>query len=141
MRGDLAEGILVVRDPDYLCYRYLRHPERRYDVLTVANRLTGSPRGMAILRRDPDDCKLMDIVAPLGEIPALVEQARRQVAAWGLPKLSAWITSRHAKHFTRDGGEEMPCDVFIPTNVWTPGPPVNEVRDRWWLMMGDTEFS
>lgn len=143
MSRDLSEAIVVIRDPAYLHYRYRKHPERRYEFLLVTRRFTARPLGIAVLRRDPDACCLVDVVAPLSEIPHLVEHARDWAARWGVPWLSTWITTHFADFFAvRNGDAEINAmDVCVPTNVWSRGPSIEEVRNRWWLMMGDTDFS
>jgi hypothetical protein len=30
--------------------------------------------------------------------------------------------------------------VWIPANVWSPGPSAAALQDQWWLMGGDTDF-
>jgi hypothetical protein len=140
MHRDLKEGLVVVRDWDYLRHRYLDHPVKRYDVLLIQDRFRGRARGIVILNGDGEICELLDLVAPLHEIPVLIDEARRFVRRRGAKGLYCWITHHHAGRFSRTGGEIKPLDVFIPTNVWIDGPDVNRIRDRWWLMSGDTDF-
>ncbi len=140
MRKDLRDAILVVRDWDYLTYRYLDHPEHHYDVLLVTSRLTGKPMGLLVLRRTGDSAALLDLVAPLRNIPLLIDQARRMAGLWGLESLFCWITQQHLGRFLAPGASVTDPDVVVPTNVWVEGPSVEELRDRWWLMAGDTEF-
>ncbi|QJD31491.1 GNAT family N-acetyltransferase [Methylococcus geothermalis] len=140
MKRDLAAGILVMRDSNYLHYRYFEHPCFDYVVLVVANRLGGRLRGLIVLRRERDECKLVDLVAPLREIPLLIDHARRQVTRWGLPVLTAWVSATYAGFFRSPGVYKTGTEIPIPTNVWTEGPRFEELQDRWWFMMGDTDF-
>ncbi|MGH8476451.1 MAG: GNAT family N-acetyltransferase [Methylococcales bacterium] len=140
MQKDLPDAIAVIRDPLYLRYRYLLNPHHAYDILTVLDRSTDCSRGLVVLRRDKEECKLLDIVAPLKEIPLLIDHVRRQIAHWGLSGVTAWITVAYAALFVNTGGQQLATEVCIPTNVLTEGPSVRELKGRWWLMMGDTEF-
>lgn len=140
MKEDLSEAIVVVRDPEYLQYRYFEHPHYRYDVMAVMDRLTGYPRGVVVMRREKKGCKLLDIVAHRKEIPLLIDYARRQTAHWGLAELSTWISSPYADVFANTGDRQTITEVCVPTNIWTEGPSVEQLKDRWWLMMGDTDF-
>ncbi len=140
MKDDLRDAVAGVRDAQYVQHRYLDHPHHRYELLLVTSRFTGAARGLLVLRRHDRVCELLDIVAPLKNIPGLVGQARRLLAHWGVGELYAWISRHQAGRFTATGGEERPLDVRIPTSIWIDGPPVESVRDRWWLMSGDTDF-
>jgi hypothetical protein len=140
MKEDLSDAIVVVRDPDYLQYRYFEHPQHRYEVMAVMDRLTGYPRGVVVMRREREGCKLLDIVARRKDIPLLIDYARRQTSHWGLAGLSTWISSPYADVFANTGDHQTMTEVCIPTNIWTDGPSVEQLKDRWWLMMGDTDF-
>ena len=139
MRGDLQDGIVGVRDWGYLQYRYLQHPEKRYDVALISTWLTRRPQGIVVLRHEGESCELMDLVAPLENIPLLIECARSLTARWNATRLYCWVTHHHAQRFTETGG--VPADPDIPVPCYAlSGPSVDELRDRWWLMSGDTEF-
>lgn len=140
MAADLPDAVLVVRDPAYVRYRYQHHPVHRYEALVVRDRLTGRPHGVAILRCDNNECKLMDMLAPLNSIPLLVDAARTAAARRSLSVVTAWISSSYARCLVHGGGVATDTDIRIPTNVWTDGRSVERLQDRWWLMMGDTDF-
>lgn len=140
MAADLPDAALVLRDPAYIRYRYQRHPVHRYEALLVRDRLRGRPQGVAILRRDNDEYKLLDILAPLNNIPMLIDAARIAAAHRSLSALTAWISAPYARHLVHGGGVATDTDVRIPANVWTDARSVECLNDRWWLMMGDTDF-
>lgn len=141
MARDLVGGIVGVRDWEYLRYRYLDHPQRHYELLWVTSRFSGRPVGLLVLRREDDAVALTDLVAPLRHLPALLVQARRLTGLWGKASLYGWITRQHARHFSTPDLLSRDIDVSIPTNTWVPQPfPPDRLRDRWWLMCGDTDF-
>lgn len=140
MAADLPDAALVLRDPAYIRYRYQRHPVHRYEALLVRDRLRGRPQGVAILRRDNDEYKLLDILAPLNNIPMLIDAARIAAAHRSLSALTAWISAPYARQLVHGGGVATDTDVRIPANVWTDARSVECLKDRWWLMMGDTDF-
>ncbi len=140
MRGDLRHGIVGVRDWRYLLYRYLHHPEKRYDVILISTWLTRRPQGIIVLRRDGKSCELLDLVAPLENLPVLIECARRLTARWNAKRLYCWITHHHAPRFLETGGVPVDPDIHVPWCIAVSGPSVGELKDRWWLMSGDTEF-
>lgn len=140
MRQDLADRIVVIRDPAYLTYRYFNHPLYRYVLLAIKQRLTGNPIGLVVLRPEQDTCRFIDFVGPVAEIPRALAHARRWVGKNGLTRLTGWITTRDADRFTAAGVSVHATGICVPCNTWSESPPPEQIRNRWWLTMGDTEF-
>ena len=140
MEQDLADAVVGVRDWDYIKYRYLQHPEINYQVVVVTDRLLRRPLGIVVLNSGGEDCELLDVIGPLAKLPELVKEARRMAARCGGKGLFAWITHQHSDRFVQTGAQLRPLDVSIPSSVWTPGPDPRQIKDKWWLMSGDTDF-
>ncbi len=141
MARDLVDGVVGVRDWQFLQHRYLNHPERRYSLVLVRRRFTGAPLGLLVLHREEDALALTDLVAPLKNIPLLLVHARRLAGLWGLTTLYCWITRQHASRFVARDTAVRELDISIPTNAWVPQPlTAGQLKDRWWLTMGDTDF-
>lgn len=141
MARDLADGVIGVRDWPFLRHRYLNHPDRRYNLVLVRRRVTGTPLGLLVLHREEEAVALMDLVAPLKNIPLMLVHARRLTGLWGLSTLYCWITRQHASRFVTRDRAVRDIDVSIPTNAWVPQPlKPEQLSDRWWLTMGDTDF-
>ncbi|MDD2769343.1 MAG: GNAT family N-acetyltransferase [Methylococcus sp.] len=140
MRADLQDAIVVIRDPEYIKYRYLLRPERVYEFLLVRKRWSTRPIGLVVLYRDGQECKLMDMIGPLSAMPELVEHARQLAFAWGCNVLTAWVSEGQASRFEWGQVDKVSTDICVPANIWSEGPEPQQIRSRWWLMMGDTEF-
>ena len=141
MARDLVDGVVGVRDWQFLQHRYLNHPERRYSLVLVRRRLTGAPLGLLVLHREEDALALTDLVAPLKNIPLLLVHARRLAGLWGLATLYCWITRQHSFRFVARDTAVRELDISIPTNAWVPQPlQPAQLKNRWWLTMGDTDF-
>lgn len=141
MAADLADALVGVRDWEFLRQRYVEHPERRYRLVLVRTRLSGTPLGLMILHQEQSRLALTDLVAPLRHIPRLLVQARRLAGLWGCGSLYTWITRQHSWRFRTPDMEEVDIEVSIPTNVWVTQPySPPQLSDRWWLMPGDTDF-
>lgn len=140
MANNLQHSVVGVRDWKFLEHRYFDHPHNQYEVLAVTSRLTGRALGVMVLRRLEDSCELLDVIAPLSNLALVVDQARRMTASWALSYLYCWITSNHAHHFVSCDGEDKLLNMFIPTSCWTDDPRVDMLKDKWWLMSGDTDF-
>lgn len=140
MADDLRQSVVGVRDWAFLEYRYFDHPHNKYEVLVVTSRLTGKALGVMVLRRLEGGCELLDVIAPLVNLELVIDQARRMTARWALPYLYCWITANQVHHFVTCGGKEKMLNMYIPTSCWTDDPRVDLLKDKWWLMSGDTDF-
>jgi hypothetical protein len=141
MAADFKDSIIGVRDARYVQERYRQHPTVKYECLLVRRILTGAPLGLAVLRRpDPERVELVDLIAPRRSFAALLAVVRRRAADEGARRVTAWSTASHAKAFDRTGAQQTPIDLMVPANVWSAGPSTDELRGRWWLMAGDTDF-
>lgn len=140
MARDFGDGILAIRDWSYIAYRYADHPLNHYELVLVTSRLIGRPLGLLILSKGKDAVELVDLVGPRSNLAVLVDQARRLAALWGLPSVFCWITQQHVAALGGPDGEVKDLDISIPTSVWVDGPAPERLRDRWWLMSGDTDF-
>lgn len=140
MASDLQDSVIGVRDWKFLEYRYFDHPHNLYEIMVVTSRWTGKDLGVVVMRRLEHACELLDVIAPLANLAPVLDQARRMTARWALPYIYCWITTNHAHHFVACGGKEDALNVFIPTSCWTDDPRVDELKDKWWLMSGDTDF-
>jgi hypothetical protein len=139
MTRDLTEAMVGVRDANYLQYRYEEHPRFHYEIHLISRRW-GTPLGLLVLRREGDLCRLIDAVGPLRYGPLWVEYARRIAAAGGAVRLLAWISSAQASRLETADSSRQPLDIKIPANRYIERVPVMELKNRWWLMMGDTDF-
>ena len=140
MARDLRDGIVGLRDWTYLDQRYFNHPHNQYEVLVITSRLTGVPMGVVVLRRLEASVELLDVIAPLTNLPLLLDQARRMTELWGLSFLYCWVTKNYMPLFLNCDGKEEHINISIPTSCWTDDPRADVFKDKWWLMSGDTDF-
>ena len=140
MAHDLRDGVVGIKNWEFLEQRYFNHPDNHYEVLVVTARWTGKPLGLVVLRRLEGSCELLDVIAPLSNLARVIDQARRLTARWGLPFLYCWITKNHLPLFLDCGGKEEALDISIPASSWTKNPQSDLFVDKWWLMSGDTDF-
>ena len=141
MSAALQGSIVGVRDWDLVQHRYLNHPANRYTVMLVRRWLGGAAVGVVVLRdRGDEGVELLDFIAPPERFPLLLGVARRFAGRLGRSRVFCWITASHAGLLAGDAGACHPLDLVIPTGTCSPSPSVDEVRDHWWLMAGDTDF-
>ena len=141
MAQDFRDSVLGVRDAAYVQRRYLEHPTVAYECLLVRKLLTGAVQGVAVMRLvDPGQAELMDLIGPRRHFPALVAAARRWAHRQGAVKLRAWVTASHAHLLDGTHPTVNPMDLAVPAPAWNWGISPDELRNRWWLMAGDTDF-
>jgi hypothetical protein len=140
MAKDLAGKIVIIRDWDYIKYRYFRHPTNSYSVFGVISRWTGKLEGVIVLRQENQMCELVDMVVPLAKLPKMIDQACRVASRWGCESLYCWCTDYHAPLLATHAGVISPLDISVPASLWPPGRETAHLKDKWWLMSGDTEF-
>lgn len=140
MTENLSDAIIGERDWAYLRYRYFEHPVNRYEVYAVRQRFTGRYQGVIVLRQIGERCELIDLVAPLKNLPLLVVHARRLAGLGGSSSLHCNITERFAGLLQGADGVRHTQGIRIPTIIWSDGPSPETIKHRWWLMFGDTDF-
>lgn len=142
MGAGLPAALLPVRDPAWLRHRYGLRPGVTYRVNLLRRRIGGRALGVFVLRANDDHVELLDLIGPPGALAGLVRAARLSIQGTGHEHLRVWITASHV-HWIDDPDEpalRTDPDVQVPTCVHTPGPSPDSLRERWFLMGGDTDF-
>ncbi len=142
MAASLRDAVVGMRDTAYLRHRYLDHPHHNYQLLLVITRFSKQIRGLIVLRHDASESEIMDLIAPLHELPLLVAHARRVAGINGKDKLLLRIPQHFSAYFTSTEGVVAVRDmcIRIPTPIWSHAPAPETMRDRWWLTGGDMDF-
>ena len=141
MKQVLQGSIVGVRDWAFLQSRYIKHPEQPYLVLLVRRRLSGVVVGIVVLRdRGEEGVEIVDFVAPPERFVELLDTSRLYARRLGRPDVFTWITTSHVERLMSNNGTAKKLDIVIPANIWSPGPPIEELKGRWWLMAGDSDF-
>jgi hypothetical protein len=138
-RTDLRDRIVVRKDASFVRWRYLQHPQERYELLLVKQRFTGKPVGLCVLKVEAERALWMEALGPVAHLPALAQVAR--AATWLLQrrKLVLWCSAPDVTRFGNVAKVEA-LAITTPSNIWTPGPAPEELQDRWWLLAGDTDW-
>lgn len=142
MQAAFQGSVLGLRDPAWLLYRYGNKPGHAYELLLLRSPWSLRPRGAVVWRRHADHLELLDLVAAPRAFGDLIEQVRSVAARTGVGHVKAWVTESHARLLTEASVPQRveALDVIIPANAHSPGIPPEQLRDRWFLMGGDTDF-
>ncbi len=138
--AELQDYVIVQKNAAHLRYRYLLHPVNEYYTVLLSSRLSGKPLGLVVLKKEPERVLLMDLIAPLSNMEAVLQMAMQQTLLLGKNKLVTWCNKIFVERFAVKNAVSQLLPVMTPANTWTPGPAPEELQDRWWLMPGDTDF-
>ena len=143
MRAEFSEGIIGVRDSEYFEYRYLRHPfgkRGQYQCLQITDP-EGRLRAVAVLREHGEQNLLMELITVTADMAETVSLLTRWSARRDNPRqLKFWLTRNWIERLQLPALAVNDLGIEIPCNSWNAGPPVQELRDRWWLTAGDMDF-
>ena len=140
MSVTFKDRIIGVRNSERVKYRYLDHPTNCYTVLLVKSRWNGKAFGILVFREHDDTLELIDIIAPITAIYNLIVIARDWAARVVRKNVYAWMTAPDAKKYSGSDGIITPLDIFVPTSIWTSNINPAPLKDKWWLMAGDSDF-
>ena len=141
MAEDLVSGIVGVRDPAWLRYRYLDHPSGAYRLHWVLAPGQDTPMALVVLKKFQQSYLLMDIVGAIDNMKpamtAVINAYRQQDDHDGI---RCWITRGWLEALSLSGAVVTDLSIEIPCHSWSPGPPANLLYGKWWLMAGDMDF-
>jgi hypothetical protein len=143
MAESLRDAVLGVRDAAWLHHRYFGRPGVAYDVVYLRRRWTRRPVGLVVLRRQERHLEVLDLVGPPTAFPALIALARQRAADAALERVDCWVTASHLHLLSGIDPPSFtatPMGITVPANVHTPGP-VEALKDRWFLLAGDADFT
>ena len=143
MAASMREAVICVRDADWLHHRYFARPGISYEAFYLGRRWTRRPVGVVVLRRHEGHLEVLDLVGPPAAFPALIAQARHHAAELRLQRVDCWITVSQLHLLSTidpPAFSATPLGITVPANVHTPGP-VEELKDRWFLLAGDADFT
>lgn len=140
MADELGEGLVVIRDADYLAFRYFNHPSLRYACHLIKPWWGGQVLGIVITKREGQQCELVDLVAPPAAIGRLVRAVRQHLVVWGAKNATLWLTERHAAAVEDQAQKNDRLEFRIMANPFSSGSRPERFAGRWWLTSGDTDY-
>jgi hypothetical protein len=139
MSRELAEQIALIRDWDYMQYRYLQRPDKKYTFLVIYN-IFLQPVGLVVIAIELDCCRFMDYLGSLRHIPRVMHQICNYLQQQDIEQLSGWFSAAIAEHFAQSGGQVSATEIVLPTIIWGQGVDVEQIKQKWWLTTGDSDF-
>lgn len=139
MSPAFENGIIGVRNWEYVKYRYFDHPR---GISSEFKRLFLSDAHgdicAAFFLKEHDQCNLiMDIICPFKDITQYILKLSLLLNE---VRLKIWITKGWSKTLEVAGIIENDLGIEIPSNYWNPGPSSEILYGAWWLTAGDMDF-
>lgn len=141
MRECFTDGIIGVRDADYIQYRYIEHPfceAGQYRCLLIRNLDTQEVAAFAVLKDHAEGKLLMDLICPPSAMKSVISALNQSVDEGEV--LRAWVTKSGCDRLQIDGAIVNELGIEIPCNSWNPGPSAELLYGAWWLTAGDMDF-
>jgi len=144
MKQDINDVAIGCRDSQWIKYRYIDKPMADYQLYFVFPQLgedNSAPAGLLVLKyHESQAMELLDIVGPRSSVQDLINAARQITAANHLPYLFAWATASVLEWFADTEPQVNSTEVVIPgCNINSPDHALR-VKDRWWILGGDSDF-
>jgi hypothetical protein len=141
MAIDFSEALIGIRDLSWLDYRYFQRPHKEYELVLLRSRWTRKPLALIVVQQREEALWLMDFVGPLKHLTIAVKAVRQLAAQRDLQQVLSWCCTHRSEDFAATGAQLKKIPISIPTNnFWTDTITPDELKDRWWLMPGDTDF-
>ena len=139
MERSLENYALGVRDLKWLEYRYALHPENKYEIFGVENKLTGRWLCVVVIKIHGKSMELVDFVADVNLAGNIIKQLRIFCRERGCDDLNTWAAENTIKFYHGSNFEIRDPSVMVPTIIWMD-PCKASLLSQWWLSPGDSDF-
>lgn len=144
MKDDYRDGIIGVRDAEYIQHRYVNHPfSKTQQYRCVMIREGGSMKALAfaVLKEHDGGKLLMDLICPVAAMKPAISVLKQELSRdEGGVVLRLWVTSSGKDKVCTAGAIVNELGIEIPCNSWNPGPSAELLYGAWWLTAGDMDF-
>ena len=144
MKEDYKDGIIGVRDADYIQHRYLTHPfakAKQYRCVIMREGDSEQILAFAVMKEHDGDTLLMDLICPAVKMKPAISVLNQYLSRIeGDAVLRLWVTSSGKDKVFTSGAIVNELGIEIPCNSWNPGPSAVILNGAWWLTAGDMDF-
>lgn len=140
MQASMPAAVLVNKNAARVNYRFVQHPHHRYHLWLLRQRLTGQVLTAVVLKEEPEQILLMDLIGSQAHFATALRQLALAVKRRWTQPLVFWLSSVHAEQLQIAGMQRQALPISTPANIWTKGPAPAALMNRWWLTAGDTDF-
>jgi len=144
MKDDYTDGIIGIRDAEYIQHRYVNHPfskTKQYRCVLIREAGLTNALAFAVLKEQDGGKLLMDLVCPVAAMKSAISILKQELnkVETGMV-LRLWLTSSGKDKVCTAGAIVNELGIEIPCNSWSPGPSAEILYGAWWLTAGDMDF-
>jgi GNAT superfamily N-acetyltransferase len=133
-------GLSVIRDRNYLDWRYRRHPFFKYEMWGFKSRFSNRLLGMVVLRRDNDKMLIIDFICEENMLKPLFQKTENYAVTCGFKNISLWLPEYLSKKMEEIGFSIRLTGTCIPRTTHEKTLKKDEIKGRFFYTMGDTDF-
>lgn len=128
-------ALALIRDRDYLSWRYARHPALKYQLfgLFLATHLLG----WVVTCPTGDRLRVVDLLVQPGRLRGALAALEPMALAQGLRTLEIWLPERW---YLATGRTPTPTEVVVANMTWALPIPTAEVQETLYYTMGDLDI-
>ena len=133
----LAAGfaLAVIRDRDYLHWRYATHPSRRYDLFGL--HLAGQLQGWAVTQRNEERLQVVDLLVARRWLKPALAALDRAAFASGAKTVELWLPRGWRE---AGNGQQELTEVIVTNMIWRLPVSTREVISDLYYTMGDLDI-
>ena len=144
MKDDYRDGIIGVRDAEYIQHRYMNHPfskSKQYRCVIIRAQSSKKALAFAVVKEHDGSQLLMDLICPVAVMKSAISILKQELGTGeGGAILRLWVTSSGKDKVLTAGAIVNELGIEIPCNSWNPGPNSGVLYGAWWLTAGDMDF-
>lgn len=132
--------LAVIRDGEYLRWRYQRHPFFKYELWGLKKRWSGRLEGLAVLRDDGERKLLIDFLSPVDSIDILFQEVENCSFRSGKKTLALWFPGYMRHRLAEEGFSIRPAATCVPRTTHERTLTKDQMKGQFFYTMGDTDF-
>jgi len=132
--------ISIIRDREYLKWRYKNHPLFTYELWGIKKRWQQKLTGLVVLRRDGENLLLIDFLCPLQSLSAVFQKTENYAFVSGFKNLKLWHPEYLNPKLNAKGFYVSKTATCIPRTTHPAWLKKDEIKGKFFYTMGDTDF-
>lgn len=136
----------IIRDADFVRWRYFNHPDKQYHILGFLNSEAGLAQAWAVLALKEKKAVLVDMVAPdkLDLFRQIIKLTGSYLSERGIEQIETWLPENHflASHAAACGFEEQnePLGIIPTVSLFEHSPSQKWLKSNLYYNMGDGDL-
>ncbi len=131
----------IIRDRAYLKWRYEKNPLFRYELWGLRKRWSKKLDGLAVVRGDGSEkLFIMDMVFSKKVFLPLLSKVENLACSLGIAKLSFWVPQRFHQLLLENQFSLVPFGATLPRSTHPLTIRKEEIAEKFFYTMGDTDF-